>query len=143
MSHKDEYQPKLGHDRWPASKLTRRGEFLLRLVGAGVSVAAAVGTVKVAEAAEYKQVDTDIVHLLPGEAPQTAVERGVVSIADKNHFDADKVGGVVWAAQDAYGDFTPGVTKQVPQMLDQLQVTVSKNGFGSYKVDADPIDAND
>lgn len=117
---------------------------LRRAMATTALVAGAFGVYKAGESLqnglEYREVGTHSVALKPGEAPQTAVDRAVETIADDKGFDSSKVDGIVEAGQEVYGDFTPGVSDSVPQAGDEIAVTVTKNGFNDYKVEADPID---
>jgi hypothetical protein len=118
--------------------LTRRGRAALVLAGAAASVMTGYGVHEVQDRLPHHDVGSQSTTLGQGEAPQSAVERAVEEIANDHKFDVNKVDGIVHAAQDAYDNVadTTGYASYTPQPGDTIEVTVSKNGFGDYDVEA-------
>jgi hypothetical protein len=127
----------------PRRELSRRERITRRLLPAVALSLAAGGYAahKVEEKAEYHDVASVTYRIGPGQAPIDAVRDSVdhMSITDDNGEEAD-ITGVVREGQEVSGELQELSGSSTVQAGESIEVTVSKNGFGDYKLEADPAE---
>lgn len=124
--------------------LTQRGRVAVALASTAASLIAGVGTGvginKVVDKSEYHEVGTTEVMVEQGGTLVGAVDQGVDALAEQHNFDANKVPGEVAEAQEVGGEIEAITGKETIDPGTKIDVTVSENDFGKYKVEADPAE---
>lgn len=126
----------------PRRELTRREKITRRLLPAVALslVAGGYAALEVKKKSEYHDVGSVTYAIGPGQTPIDAVRESV----DKMSFVEDgkevEITGVVSEGQEVGRELKEQTGDEFVQPGDAIEVTVSKNGFGDYKLEADPAD---
>lgn len=126
----------------PHVELSRREKIARRLLPA-VALSLAVGgyaAEKIEDKAEYHEVATVVRVLGDHETPIDAVRKAVAEMTFTENGKPVEISGIVREGQDVARELQEQTGETYMHAGDTIEVTVSKNGFGDYKLDAHPAD---
>jgi len=95
---------------------------------------------KLHEKTEYHEIDHEQTSIGQDETPIGAVTDAVKDLAEENGFHLNDVSGIVTEGQEVGHKITVHTDSDKIQPGTPIEVTVLKNGFGRYKVEADPVE---
>jgi|GEM_PF-2440356 len=128
--------------RSSSPELTRRQKLARRALPAIALTltAGGVGANALHDKAEYHDVGSVTYQLGQGQAPANAVREAVDSMSVQEDGEPVVLDGVVAEGQEVSRELREQTGNQYAQQGDMIEVTISKNGFGNYKVEADPAE---
>lgn len=124
------------------SELSRRHKLVRRFLPAlALSLAAGGAGAVLHEKSEQQDVATVTYKIGEGQTPVEAVREVVDSMQLSEDGEPAHVDGVVSEGQEVSRELKQSTGSEFVQPGDEIEVTVSKDGFGNYDVEADPADA--
>ena len=124
------------------SELSRRQKLARRFLPAlALSLAAGGAGAVLHEKSEQQDVATVTYKIGEGQTPVEAVREVVDSMQLSEDGEPAHVDGVVSEGQEVSRELKQSTGSEFVQPGDEIKVTVSKDGFGNYDVEADPADA--
>jgi len=129
----------------PRTELTRREKIARRFLPAVALSLAAGGYVanEVKEKAEYHDVASVTYEIGDNQTPIDAVRESVDQMSFVEDGKKVEITGVTREGQEVSGELTEQTGEAYVQPGDAIEVTVSKNGFGNYKLEADPAEKSE
>lgn len=124
------------------SELSRRQKLARRFLPAlALSLAAGGAGAALHEKSEQQDVATVTYKIGEGQTPVEAVREVVDSMQISEDGEPAHVDDVVSEGQEVSRELKQSTGNEFVQPGDEIEVTVSKDGFGNYDVEADPADA--
>ncbi len=123
------------------SELSRRQKLTHRFLPVLALSLAAGGYAgnKLHEKSEYHEIDHEQTSIGQNDTPIGAVTEAVEDMAKEHGFNLNDIPGIVAEGQEVGHEITIRTGKDTVQPGTSIEVTVLKNGFGNYKVEADPV----
>ncbi len=138
------FQDKKSAPKPSSAELTRRQKIARRLLPAVALSLAAGGYAgnEVKEKAEYHEVGSVTYEIGDNQTPIDAVRESVNQMSFVEDGKKLEITGVTREGQEVARELTEQTGEEYVQPGDAIEVTVSKNGFGNYKLEADPADTD-